>query len=554
MNRELFRHFFRRLFDSEFVSNPGEMKTVFAGILAIIASLGGLLAQVYYHKYLVLQQLDTPDPFRRAYLADIVFLETLVMVAMGLFTTVQWTSLFPALRDYLALAGLPLRTREIFIAKFSALAGLSGATLLTLTLAPSFILAAIARGKYLPGTIFHIPAAFVSSYLAGAFVFFSLVALEGILLNITPVHLFPRVSLAAQGLLVAALVGSFPFALSIPNIHPYVDLRPDWILWVPPLWFVGIHQVIVGNREPMALALANRAWIATGISFAAALIAYWWSYRRHRRRVLEAPAVESSGGSEWVQVLLDRVIPDPRQLGVFAFIGKTLGRSQQHRLILTGFGAIGLALIVEGFLGVSHGARGAFREAAVAIPLALSLFLLAGLRYLFRLPVELRANWIFRIEAPGHGDELLRGVEVFLYDSALLPLAVMTLLVETALLGSSEGLMAAVLCTLSSVALVECLLFSFQRIPFTSSYLPGQRPLVNVILGYALVSIIYVSSLAGLISWCAESVPRTLVLAGCLGAIAYSLRGARRRVHHVYHLEFEELPEPIVETLSIDKD
>ncbi len=553
MNRVLFAHFFRRLFDSEFVTSPGQLKVVFAGIVGILASLGGILAQVFYHKYLVLQGMETPAPFFHAFLADIVFLETLVMIAMGLFTTVQWTALFPSLRDYLALAALPIRMSHIFAAKFASLFALAGGTLLALTLAPSFILAAIAKGKFLPGTLFYIPALFISSFLAGLFVFFLLVGLEGLLLNVTPVRRFGAVSLTVQGVLVALLVGGLPFALSIPNLHPYVDQRAAWFLWTPPLWFVGVQQVIVGNHEPMAVALAYRAWIGTGTAFVSAVITYWWSYRRHRKRVLESPSMEASGGSKWAQDALHWAIPYPRRLGVFAFVGKTLRRSQQHRLILTGFGAIALALIVEGFLGVSAASR-AFRQASVAIPLAMSLFLLAGLRYLFRLPVELRANWVFRMEAPGNGEELMRGVEAFLYGSAILPLAAMTFLVEIALLGVGEGLMAGLLAVLASSALVEALLFSFERIPFTSSYLPGRRPLVDVLIGYTLAAIVYVSTFAALIAWCAQSVARTSVLSAIFLLIAFGLRRARRGQREIHRLEFEELPEPVVETLSIDKD
>src|SRR5215470_12571138 len=103
MNTELFRHFFRRLFDSEFISSPGELKTVFGGLAAILASMGILLTQGLFHKYRVLQELDSPEPFQRSYLADVIFFETLVMMAIGMFTTIQWTALFPNLRDYLAL-------------------------------------------------------------------------------------------------------------------------------------------------------------------------------------------------------------------------------------------------------------------------------------------------------------------------------------------------------------------------------------------------------------------------------------------------------------------
>jgi hypothetical protein len=247
------------------------------------------------------------------------------------------------------------------------------------------------------------------------------------------------------------------------------------------------------------------------------------------------------------------LVPQPRHLAVFSFIAKTLRRSQQHRLILTGFASLALALIVEGFLGISPNTR-AYRQASVAIPLALSLFLLAGLRYLFRLPVELRANWVFRIGSEGHGAELLRGVEAFLYTSALAPLALLSAAVELALLGPRAGLAAGALTSLASLPLVEMVLLTFQRIPFTSSYLPGRRPLVDVVIAYALAAILYVSLLAALIALCMEAAASTVLLAAILLLIWYGLRHARRTSYEIHRLEFEELPETIVETLSIEKD
>ena len=550
---ELFRHFFARLFDSEFVSGPGQIKVLLGGVVGILASLGGILAQVYYHKYLLLHQLDSPEPYHRALLADILFLETLVMVILGLFTAVQWSSLYPTLRDYLALAGLPIRMRQIFVAKFAALTALAGGILLTVTTFPSFIFPAVFRGKYEDSTFFHIFGLFVSLTLAGAFIFFSLIAVQGILLNLTPVRHFAKVSLTVQGLLVVCLVGGLPFVLSIPNLHPYMNLRPAWAVWMPPLWFVGVHQNMMGYREPLAMQLSHRAFAATGWAFVAAVAAYWWSYASHRKRVLESPGGETSGGALWLETLQAHLVPQPRRLAVFSFIAKTLRRSQQHRLILTGFGSLALALIAEGFLGVSHNTR-TFRGEAVAIPLSLSLFLLAGLRYLFRLPVELRANWVFRIGSEGHGAELLRGVEAFLYSSALAPLALLSAMVEIALLGPRTGLAAAVLSSLASLPLVELVLFSFQRVPFTSSYLPGRRPLVDVFMGYVLAAVLYVSVLAALIATCTETAAATLLMATILLLVWYGLRHARRTSYEIHRLEFEELPETIVETLSIEKD
>jgi CHASE2 domain-containing sensor protein len=130
----------------------------------------------------------------------------------------------------------------------------------------------------------------------------------------------------------------------------------------------------------------------------------------------------------------------------------------------------------------------------------------------------------------------------------------MTLLVEIALLGPAMGVMSGMLCILASAALVEALLFTSERIPFTSSYLPGRKQLVDVVIGYVLAAILYVSSLAALIGWCAQSPIRAFVLLAILLLICFGLRRARRGAHEIHRLEFEELPEPVVETLSIDRD
>jgi len=113
------------------------------------------------------------------------------------------------------------------------------------------------------------------------------------------------------------------------------------------------------------------------------------------------------------------MLTDARALGVFAFNSKMLGRSRQHRLILTAFTAISLALISQEFEKIalvgSHfhtisPSIGGVRELIIAIPLGLSFLLLAGLRYLFRLPIEIQANWLFRTVEPGHAPALLRAL------------------------------------------------------------------------------------------------------------------------------------------------
>jgi hypothetical protein len=342
-----------------------------------------------------------------------------------------------------------------------------------------------------------------------------------------------------------------------------MDQRPEWIVWIPPAWYLGLDQVMIGNFEPFAARLAWRGVTGLAGAACAALITYLWSYRRHRVRLLESPVMASRARRRaWLAGLADRLIPDPRELAVFAFVAKTLARSRQHRLVLTAFAAIAVAVIFESFvsLALSRGFRGfsvvtpALRQAAVSAPLALSLFVLAGFRYLFRLPVELRANWVFRVNEPGNRMVFLTAVERFLLYCAVAPVALLALPVEVGLLGLRTGVAATILCLLPSLTLTDLLLIQFEKVPFTSSYLPGRRPVIQTLLIYAASVTLYVTVLGGIVTLCLRGPGTTLGLFGVMLVVWFKVRLGRLENWKVGKLEFEELPEPVVQTLSILRD
>lgn len=557
---ELRRHFFGRFFESELISTPGQAKLVAGGAAAILISLSLLFTQSYYGKYRLLAMLDDPQPYHAAVMADALFVITLAMALLGLLTTLEWPALFPGLRDYMALAALPLRARDVFAAKFAALATFAGLATIAITFLPSLALPAVMANGYEENVARQVPGMFLSASLGALFVFFSLVAVQGALLNLLPVGAFPRVSLALQGLLLVLFLCALPFVFSVPDLHPWMSLRPEWAVWIPPLWFFGLDQVIAGHSEPLFERLAGLSIAAVAISAGCAVLAYWWSYRRHRTRVLESPAVEAARVRDWLSAVTERLLPNRRGLAVFDFIARSLARSRQHRLILTAFAAIGLALVTEEFAGLALGGgdlslrSGRFRQAIIAAPLALSLFTQVGLRYLFRLPVELRANWIFRVHEPGYALDLLSGAERFFYFWGIAPVAVLTLPVLMRLLGLRDGLIAGALCLLASLTLAELLLSSFERIPFTSSYLPGQRPLIDTVLKYSAAIFFYVLVLSGLVMGATNNPTGAAVLTAVLIALRWKLRRGRLSSRQILHLEFEELPEPAVQLLSIERD
>ena len=562
---ELRRHFFSRFFDSDLVSTPGQLRVVAIGAFGIIISLSLIMTQAYFAKYRRLLDLDEPEPFQRAAIADHLFLITLSMFLIALLTALQWPSLFPGLRDYLALTALPLRARDIFIAKFTALLAFASLFIVGSNALPSVILPAVMAGRYFTGAALNVVSIFLSTSLAALFVFFALVAIQGLLLNLLPTGIFPRVSMIAQGALLIAILCGLPFVFSIPNLQAYMNQRPSWAGLAPPLWFLSLDQAILGNREPFVLSLARRGLIATLATAMAAIGAYVWSYRRHKVRLLETPTPPHQDWAlldRWSAKAGDWIIPDPRARAVFSFIAKTLSRSRSHRIVLTVFAGLAIALIFESFvtLAFGRGFRGfgvrtfALRQAVVSAPLALSLFVLAGYRYLFRLPVELGANWVFRISESGNREVFLKAVWKFLLLWGVVPVALLTLPLELQMLGIGRGLIAAMMCLLPSLVLMEFLLLQSQRIPFTSSYLPGQHPLIQTFLVYGISVGLYVSALSGIIAASLDGARGMAILSGLMLAAWLRMRKARLEDWKIGTLEFEEVPEPAVMRLCIERD
>lgn len=561
---ELCRHFFARFFDSDFVTTPGQWKVVAAGVIGLVASLAVLLTPSYYIKYRVLSEFDSPDRFNTAALADHLFFIALSMVFTGMLTAFQWSSLFPGLRDYLALAGLPIRARDIFIAKLAALVLFAGAFIVAINFLPSFTLPAVMAGRYQPNGIGRFFSLLSSTCLAGIFMFFSLVAVQGVLLNILPIRVFARISQFAQGGLFLLFIGLLPFVLTIPGLPGLVVDPPAWLARSPLFWFLALDQNILGSGATLPASPAEAIY-GVFIAVCAALLTYLWSYRRHRVRILETQVLPDAGSSILQRTysgLASYFMREPSEQGVFFFVSVTLGRSTQHRMVLTIFVAAAAAIIVESFLTLflsrGQGAWAvrsfALRHAAVAAPLALSLFGLAGLRYLFRLPVELRANWLFRINEGGSQSTYQSATDRFMRWWGAFPIALAAMPLEIAVLGPMAGIGATILCLLISLILIEVLLMQFPRVPFTSAYFPAKKPVVLTVLISALWMAIYVSILGIITVLCLEEPNYFLIELGVLLAIWAKLRRGRKEAMSFARIEFDDLPEPDIRTLAIERD
>lgn len=99
------------------------------------------------------------------------------------------------------------------------------------------------------------------------------------------------------------------------------------------------------------------------------------------------------------------------------------------------------------------------------------------MRALFSLPVELRANWLFRMTTPAQDPSIPRAVRKLLLAVAVVPMALAPFPLYFAAWGPRAAFAHTALFLLECAILLEFLTYRFSKIPFTCSWLPGQANL-----------------------------------------------------------------------------
>jgi hypothetical protein len=247
--------------------------------------------------------------------------------------------------------------------------------------------------------------ALIAQAIAGAgaciFIFFGLVAIQGLILNLAPARWYGRLSLWVQGLLAGALllVGLRLWAV---REWPLETVRriPEFAAWWPPVWFVGVREHLLGNQDPFWNAMASRGVVALSAVVTLALALYLVSYGRYRKLLLEGPSRDAGAHARrWS--LLNLLSRDPQQRAILHFMATTLARSRTHRAIWLAYigGAAAVLInssIVDGALMLARRRQAGFGFLLLFWPLACTTILLPGLRHAMSIPSELRALWFFR--------------------------------------------------------------------------------------------------------------------------------------------------------------
>jgi hypothetical protein len=318
--RVLHQQFLLRVVDLEALSIVADIPRFlgqFAGILIFISLMRALGALVFP---------PAPD---RVWQVEQGQISNMLLV-IGLCTVITWDATFPDRRDLAVIGPLPIRPRTILLAKLSATCGLLGIAILSLNFASScsWSLVIGGSGGY-PGMARFFLAFWFTIVSASAFLYGSILTIQGLAALSLPRKMFLRVSAALQLCAFAAFLGVYFLQ---PTLSAEEIAQPANRLLTetsPTFWFLALLNQLNGSLPSHLSWLAERAWIALALAITGALASLLLCYLKIMKKTAEQPdLVPGAGGLHWTP-RFGGLLPT----AIVTFCLRSLARSKQHRVL-----------------------------------------------------------------------------------------------------------------------------------------------------------------------------------------------------------------------------
>jgi len=477
-------------------------------VLTLLAMPGGFVSVLLFNKYgSLLQWLrgqTNVDPLAIAF-PDEYFFIVLSMTVTGAVAVWRWDAIFPDRRDYINLVPLPISTRTIFSANLVAVLFLVGLVSLDVNAASCILFPTVVTASQTEFLFFFKFAAVhaVGVILSSVFSFFAVFSVLGLLMAILPPRAFQRASAYIRGAVVVYLVALLCTAFAVPNLLRQVrGPAPAWTFLLPSTWFVALCQTLRGCGGLVLRKLAQLPLPGIAALGVFAFCMYAIGYQRHFMRIAETAEAATithrprmSSLRRWLERFIFRT---PFQRGCFSFVGKTILRSEGHRLVLTGVAGLGLVLASQALLGAFEGGKsaraGALSPNALSIPFIVSFLIIIGLRIVFEMPAELRANWLFQLMLDPDRQECEPLARKIMLVCVLPWIAAITLPVYFYLTNFRIALLHTLLVVIWSTLLTNIVLVRFRKLPFTCTVPVFKQHSIVILLLFCFGYLIYAVS------------------------------------------------------------
>jgi hypothetical protein len=492
-----------------------------------------------------LRMNSDPGSIVHALLVFRLFFITLTMTAIGIVALMIWDGVFPDRRDARILTPLPVPGSVLIGARLLALGALCAIFVVGINAVPTVFYAPFIAKLGGVDQVQGILAFIVANGLAGVFVFTALISFQGLALNLGGKKATERMSLVLQVCFVMALLQMIFFMTRVGVLLP-TDLNSGWLRALPSVWFLGLYDVIGGRPATGAPLLAGVALLATCSTVGCAILLFVSTHARLARRALESRATETRSRSVTVTtaILTRGISRHPVARGVLEFTLQSLARSRSHRLLMAIYLGAALALVASALVPVAirDGLAGFATPGIelVSAPLVIGFFALVGMRVAIAIPIEPKANWLFRLREPSDRVAAMSGVRTAMLLVGVAPTALLAVLTAGTLWGAWPAVVHASICALMGWLLVEILLMGLDKLPFTCTYFPGTSRIGTLWPLYLSGFMTYSYTVAALeVEFFAHRRAVTIFIAVVASAIAILTARRRRRLSELRGFRYE---------------
>ena len=405
------------------------------------------------------------------------------------------------------------------------------------------------------GVLRSFGAYWLSMLAAGVFIYGAVLGVQGLASLILPRRLFLRVSGYLQLAAICVIMGVYFLQ---PGFGGLDDLTTGSILrviqWLPSYCFLALYEQLNGSMHPALEPMARRAWIGLATVVCVAAVTYTLSYWRTLRKIVEEPDIgPGSPRFGWLPRFGDQAQTAIGQFGV-----RTMARSKQHRLILGFYLGTGLAFTSLLLKGSPPELDNPWRDKSMllwAASIMMMVLAAVGTRVAFALPLDLRANWMFRVIGTRGGPKTLDASRRALLLLSVAPVWLATAVVCLGLWPGRQGAGHLAVLGLLGMILADICLLRFRKIPFTCSYLPGKSRVHMVLLG-AVVVLVAGSNAAMLERHALRQAGSTALMLALLAVAWVAVRRTTVALakREEQELRFEEEVPPAVLGLGLDRD
>lgn len=565
----LTRHFLRRFLENDLISPEADRAQLLAVVGASLFSTTLFVTMFMSFPYITVGW--TPAGLALSALSDRHFYIALSMTVSALLAVAQWDSLVVDVRDAAILEPLPVRPTTIRRAKLAAVAILGMAAALLVNVMPTLVF---------PWLIVYTTRLSVASMLtlmathaivtvaAAVWAYVSVMALRETVTALLPARVLSFVSPLVQGALIVGLGSAL---LLIPPTSTRVAQRgfTEWRAASPPMWFLGLYEVMAGDilleaprtrlsprqvrgdaaalsaykrHRPEFVELAQRAGIASVLAALLTAIAYMWNARKFPSASPAQWRRRRWGHGLWPGRL--RIVRRQIDRAGYAFTLAAIWRSSLHRLTIACAGAAGVAAAVVTLSGLDLQDSAGVGDVPTAVFAIQPMFygaLLVAFRHAVRVPAELRANWAFRLAWRDRDREFLTGVRLAALIGIVVPALAIVLPLFWLLLGLPLAIAHAALGFAGAMVVLEALLYSYDKVPFTCTYLPSEN-LRTFAIPYVVTFLIGASTFAGMERAALQDPVAAVRTIGLLTVIYVGLRMVSLRQVKRLPIDFDEAP------------